>query len=81
MSKKASDSDSKEELTAERNDFETELIEECVEEYLDQQVGFSENWLLEIAGFNWIIFLIKIKGFVNFSFGFNAMLLVIFSLE
>ena len=43
MSKKASDSDSKEELTAERNDFETELIEECVEEYLDQQVGFSEN--------------------------------------
>ena len=43
MSKKASDSDAKEELTAERNDFETELIEECVEEYLDQQVGFSEN--------------------------------------
>ena len=36
MSKKASDSDSKEELTAERNDFETELIEECVEECLDQ---------------------------------------------
>ena len=34
--KKASDSDSKEELTAERNDFETELIEECVEECLDQ---------------------------------------------
>jgi hypothetical protein len=34
--KKTTDSDPEEELTADGGDFETGLIEECIEEHLDQ---------------------------------------------